>query len=202
MTSDSQLAQQAGVSVPVLQAIRIVESGGAVDRVRFEPHVFNRLTDNRYASQIPFTRDPQRGVSLRHSETNRDAFERAAEFDFANAVRSSSWGRYQVLGSHLLRLHPQDPVRAFDRAPATVSDQMLVSWFRSHPLAQAAANSCNISEFGFWYNGSRTSPWTQRFTAAVEAQGGCVPTRKWWSLTLGLTFVGVSAYLGIRLAKR
>jgi len=158
--SDATLAAAAGIPVDILRAIRELESSGRVNAVRFEPHVFNRETNDRYRSQIPFTPDPTRGVSLVASETNRAAFERASTFNARAAIRSTSWGLYQVMGPALLRIYPTDPVGHFDRNPAGVSDELLVEWFRSRPAAVAAANARNIQELARLYNGSQR--WGER----------------------------------------
>ncbi|HEY5657771.1 MAG TPA: N-acetylmuramidase domain-containing protein [Myxococcota bacterium] len=165
--TDDVLASRAGIPVRILRAIRLLESGGRPSATRFEPHVFNRLTQNRYASQIPFTRDPVRRVSLVRSETNRAAFERASRFDREAAIRATSWGLYQVLGGHLLSVASGEPVAYFDRDPETVSAEMLASWFRSRPAAVRAAQAGNISELARLYNGSQR--WGNRLTAILES---------------------------------
>ena len=203
MSNDIALAAEAKIPVPVLRAIRSVESSGAANLVRFEPHLFNRFTQNRFQSQIPFTPDPQRGVSLQRSETDRQAFERAARLDRNAAIRATSWGRYQVLGSHLLRLYPNNPVEAFDSAPSAVSDALLISWFTRSPRAQQAAAACDTEELAYRYNGSRTSPWRARFERALANEGGCTPEggSSWTWLWL-LLFMGAAGYAGVRFARR
>lgn len=165
--ADDVLAGRAGIPVRILRAIRILESGGSPSATRFEPHVFNRLTRSRYAAQIPFTRDPERHISLVRAETNRAAFEHAKRLDSEAAIKSTSWGLYQVLGGHLLRVASGDPVRYFDRNPEEVSAEMLASWFRASPAAARAAQAGNITELARRYNGSER--WGRRLTQILES---------------------------------
>lgn len=166
--TDQELATLAGIPLRILLAIRAVESSGNPRAVRFEPHLFHRDTSNRFTtSQVPWTRS--RGpVSLVSSETNRAAFERAFRLDHVNAVTSTSWGPYQVLGGHLLSVRGPNPataVAAFDANPLPVGEEMFVSWMRSGNRgrdARAAANAGDIEALAELYNGS------QRWAAAVR----------------------------------
>lgn len=167
--SDAALAARAGIPADLLHAIRDVESGGSARAVRFEPHVFHRLTSSRYTAQVPFTPN-ERGVSTVSSETSRAAFERAANFDREAAIKATSWGRYQVLGGHLLALYPDDPVRTFDTHPAIVSDELLVHWFQQNPQAADAARRYDLVELARRYNGSQR--WGRRVARALEALRG------------------------------
>lgn len=196
---DAALAAAASIPLPVLLAIREVESGGSTRALRFEPHVFNRLTDNRYASNIPFTPDPARGVSLTPSETGRAAFENARGYDAEAAVRATSWGRYQVLGGHLLRLYgsPSAGVAAFDAAPARVSDELLVAWFQANPSAADAARRYDITTLAAAYNGSER--WAQRVATALEGmQIGGVGLGGGIAIGVGLGLMGLGAWYAWR----
>lgn len=160
--TDQELANLAGIPLRLLLAIRSVESAGRVRAVRFEPHLFHRLTSNRFStSQVPWTRSGRPGkpaVSYVSSETNRAAFERAFRYDPDAAVKSSSWGSYQVLGGHLLtvtRLTPARAVAAFDAEPERISREMFVSWMRANSNARRAANEGNIEALAEIYNGSQ-----------------------------------------------
>lgn len=196
--SDQALAQQAGIPLRILLAIRAVESGGSASAVRFEPHVFHRLTGDRFRTQVPHTPAPGRGsVSLTPSETNRAAFERAFRLAPAEAVRSTSWGLYQVLGEHLLSVagpNPAQAVAAFDARPREVGEAMFLSWMRSNPAAQAAAQAGDISRLAELYNGSQR--WAESVRRALarlpEAAVSGVPGWALWA-------VGASAGVGTAL---
>lgn len=195
--SDSELARLAGVSVPVLKAIRTVESRGAAGTLRFEPHVFLRdtspvcrdrtppctateiIANAIYSpSQIPYTPGTtgcriSRAASCIPAETNRTAFQRAFALDPRAAVRATSWGTYQVLGNKLLPLYDNDPgraVAAFWANPTDVSNRMLVRWMNDNPRAVEAANELDWYGFVSRYNGcSNCDVYLARFEEAYAA---------------------------------
>lgn len=191
--SDEELASAAGIPVAVMRAIRRVESGGNPRAVRFEPHVFLRITGpcngreprctpaelvatSRFGSQIPYT--PASGSSVDRtglaSHTGRAAFTHAFSLDPAAAVRSTSWGTYQVLGGHLIALFgsPSAGVTAFDANPVDISERLLVQWFDSNPRAKTAANAGDWHELALRFNGQADGPWYRRFTSFLESGGG------------------------------
>jgi hypothetical protein len=113
-----------------------------------------------------------RAVSLVGSETNRAAFERAYRVDPRIAIRSTSWGLYQVLGEHLLALYPQDPVGSFYAAPRRVSGEMLVSWMRANDAGRLAAQRGDLVELARRYNGDEA--WgraMQRALTRIRSEG-------------------------------
>lgn len=168
-SSDDELASQAQIPVGVLRAIRSVESGGNPAAIRFEPHLFLRRVPG---APIPYTHGPTMAASRVASETNRAAFERARALNESAAIDSTSWGLYQVLGSHLRRAYPTDPVGSFYRDPQEASDRLLVAWFQANPAAAAAARELNFTELARRYNGSSLSPWGTRVAAAYARGGG------------------------------
>ena len=175
--SDEELAKEARIPVLVLQGIRKIESGANSSAVRFEPHVFLRITgkgkraNSPFKNDIPFTRDPVRKISLVKKETDRAAFEHASKFDKDAAIRSTSWGLYQVMGGHLIKLFGGEGcVEEFDNNSAHVSDRLLVSWFRGNRKAALAARQFNIAELARRYNGSER--WGIRVAAAIKTLRG------------------------------
>lgn len=195
------LAQQIGIDPKVLLAIQKVESSSSPAKVRFEPHLFHRDTSNRYLSQIPWTKS-RGNISLVSSETNRAAFERAYRIDPSVAVRSTSWGRFQVLGSAGIALYGSAPafVAAFDEDPDLVSDQLLAKWFSSRPNAIAAANAKDWPRLALLYNGSSTSPWLGRFIQAYEGSGTGGGSALVW--VLGASLAGALGAYWTRRRKR
>lgn len=153
--SDASLANEAGVPVPVLRAIRSVESGHNPAAVRFEPHLFRRDAP-QFASQIPYTpASGTGGPSHVAAETNRAAFEHAMSVDPTVAVRSTSFGSFQVLGGYLLRIisSPQQALAAFDANPTLIGARMFAAWMRASPAARTYARSLNFRSFACAYNG-------------------------------------------------
>lgn len=135
------IAERAGIPVPVLKAIQKVESNGKPAAVRFEPHLFLRKRPD-LSDLVPYTRS-SRGYSLEREETGRRALESAMKLDAEIAIRSTSFGCYQVLGGYLLEAYPGDPVAAYHRFredPVEASDLMVAAWFRDNARARSAAN--------------------------------------------------------------
>lgn len=190
LDSDPALAAQIGIPVPVLRAIRAVESSGSASAIRFEPHVFLRARSD-LADRVPYTPGPN-GPSLTRSETDRAAFERAFQLDPEQAVRSTSWGAFQVMGGLLLRIVP-DPVQAvifFRQDPVGMSDRLLAAWFETRPAARDAAATLDFDTFANAYNGPRARErgYATRLEEAYRiALSGESSSVGWWALGLTLT---------------
>ena len=140
--SDTDIARRAGIPAQVLKAIRYVESRGRANADRFEPHLFLRKRPD-LQDDVPYTRS-NRGYSLVKGETGRKALAHAATFDIETAIRSTSFGRYQVLGGYLLAAYPgpaEDALAAFWANPVEASDLMVAAWFKDNATARRAANA-------------------------------------------------------------
>lgn len=204
--TDAELAARAGIPLRLMLAIRAVESAGRVRAVRFEPHRFHRETAGRFTTaQVPWTpggRPGKESVSYTPSETNRAAFERAFRYDPRVAVESSSWGAYQVLGGHLLRVAGSDPARAiaaFDASPETVGREMFVSWMQRNADARRYANAGDIERLAEEYNGS------QDWARAVRRALARIPEGASTSAGIGfgtLVFAALAGYAVWRWKKR
>lgn len=176
LLGDEELAREADIPLAMLRAIRAVESNGNPRAVRFEPHVFHRLSAHR----VPYTPGP-RGPSLVRAETNRAAFEHAFELDPSNAIRATSWGLFQVLGGHLLDLGGGNPMRAlilFDASPLETSHRLLVRWFRARPSAREAARALDFDALARAYNGSPryAVPLRDAYDRARALESGALPS--------------------------
>ena len=148
-----ETANALGIPVEVIQTIESVESGGRPSAIRFEPHLFLRHKPS-LSLDIPFTRGP-RGFSVTRSETDQSAFEHAFELDPEAAVKSTSWGLYQVLGSHLIKAYGNARlgVDSFYANPLEASYRLLVSWFKGNRRALDAARAKDWDELAKRYNG-------------------------------------------------
>jgi len=170
--SDTSLASRADIPPTVMRSIRAIESSSSSSAVRFERHLFARLT----------------GVTIDGTGTSRATFDQVlATYPQyrEELIRSTSWGSYQVLGHALLETHPSDPIESFDRDPNGVSDDVLVRFFNTSPPARRAANAvgtdpseANIAELARVYNGDARDDdgsltlWGDRFTAALSSGAG------------------------------
>ena len=148
-----EAANSLGIPVEVIQTIEAVESGGRPSAIRFEPHLFLRHKPS-LALDIPFTKGP-RGFSVTRSETDQSAFEHAFDLAPEAAVKSTSWGLYQVLGSHLIKAYgtAESGVDSFYADLLEASYKLLVSWYKSNKPALIAAREKNWPDLVRRYNG-------------------------------------------------
>lgn len=153
----------------VISAIKMVETRNNANKIRFEPHLFHRDTEERYLQQIPWTKSNRPhapNTSFIASETNKAAFERAYNLDKRAAVTSTSWGAGQVLGSVGIRIYgsPEAFVAAFEENPNLVSEELISRYFQGRPPLVAAVQRQDWPEVARMYNGARPpSPWYTKF---------------------------------------
>lgn len=97
--------------VAAIQAVAEVEAGtqGAFlddgsPVILYEPHIFHRLTGGKYAKAIPQLSYPnwKPGTYGKMSEQH-SRLQKAAAFDREAALKSCSWGLFQVLGTNYRR---------------------------------------------------------------------------------------------------
>lgn len=149
--NDEDVARLAGIPPHIAYALRIVESGARPHphAIRFEP----RLWLKGGGPLVPFT--PPLGTA---AETNEDAFNRAMELDPTRAVLCTSFGAYQVMGTHLLAVTGKPAakaVAAFRADPEGYSSALLVHWLKAHPKFIEAANKpeADYLALAMQYNG-------------------------------------------------
>jgi hypothetical protein len=173
--SNTVVARKAGIPERVLAALQYVESRGSAKAVRFEPHLFHRKRPD-LAAQIPYTKS-KRGYSTTASETNRAALLHAISVDAETAIRSTSFGKYQVLGAYLLAAYGGDPEKAyaaFEADPLGASNLMVAAWFKDNPKAREAANADPVdwTLLARCYNGPKyyVHKYDERLEAAYKEQ--------------------------------
>lgn len=136
--TDAEIAARLSIPVAIVTAIRLVESGAKPNphALRFEPRLF-RHARPELADAFPCT-----GALGTRAETDRAAFERALVAAPREAVLCSSFGAYQVMGSHLLaitHLGPVEAVHAFDAASDGLSGALHIDWCeKAHGFLEAA----------------------------------------------------------------
>jgi hypothetical protein len=152
--NDEQLAGRLRIPVPVVTAVRHVESGPRPNphALRFEPRLFHHARPD-LAPSFPYT--PPKGT---HDETTRAAFDRALVADAHAAVLCTSFGQFQTMGSHLLAVTHLDPVRAvgaFDAAPDGLSGDLFVDFCEHNPrfLDACRKDPPDFDEMALRYNG-------------------------------------------------
>jgi len=102
-----EAASTLGVEVAAIKAVAEVEtSGKAFDesgrpRILFERHYFHRLTGGRFSAGHPDISNRRPGGYGSFS-SQYVKLERAYELDHDAALRSASWGRFQIMGDNYL----------------------------------------------------------------------------------------------------
>lgn len=165
-----ELAAKVGLTETILKAIREVESKGNLTAIRFEPHIFLRYRKD-LSNVIPYK--PLSDIvatDYTPSHTNKKAFDRAFKLDGPAAIKSTSFGLYQIVSkfadlskssSDIIKNalknqeSAQNFVNFFYQKPLYVSDQLLIAWFSANPTAAKYAKQKNWKEFALRYNGKQ-----------------------------------------------
>jgi len=159
LTGDEQLAKDAGIPLAVLRAFRAVEAGNLpASSVRFEPHLWKRHKGSNPPKGYTPKSDSEKW-SIKNSETNKAAFLAAYAVDKDVAVKSTSFGYYQVLGDKAIAVYgsAEEFWTSFDGNAEEASGKLLIKWFNDNPSAQSAANSLDFTTLAEKYNGSKQS---------------------------------------------
>ena len=121
-----------------------IHKWGGPKVMRFEPHVFNRKV--AASKHMPSSRGDK--ASRTESEVRVSAFREAFRRDPRAAVESTSWGRYQVMGSNFLKPLYNNDTNVFLNAwidadynqIEKMGDAYFAEWFRARPNVQEYAN--------------------------------------------------------------
>lgn len=98
-------ATSLGVEVEVILAVSQVETMGDAfeergrPRILFERHFFHRFTDGEYDDEYPVISNAKGGEYGRFS-VQYDKLEQAYGLDPEAALKSASWGRFQIMGAN------------------------------------------------------------------------------------------------------
>lgn len=188
----AQLAAKVGLTERILKAIREVESNGNNKAIRFEPHIFLRARKD-LSGKIPYTPYSDKiPTDYNASNTGTEAFTRAFKLDPVVAVKSTSFGLYQVVlkfadlsvSSNKIINNAtkdakgaQDFINFFYQQPLYVSDELLIAWFAGNRTAAKHAKNKKWKEFALLYNGEQCcgpqsrNKYDERLKAAYDKYG-------------------------------
>jgi hypothetical protein len=136
-------AKYLNLDITTLMAFIKVESGGSASAIRFECHKF-RQYDKVNGKSIPCTINKGDSFSRVHGESGAKAFKKAYNLNKVAAIKSTSYGLFQVMGGYLLSGIMSDPAKAlelFEKNPEDVSLQLLILWFSDPSWGAKAAVS-------------------------------------------------------------
>ena len=123
--------------------------------VLFERHVFHRLTGGRWSKAHPDISNPKRGGYGKESQQHA-RLQRAAALDREAALKSASWGAFQIMGfNHEQAGHVA--LQGFINAMYRDADSQLqafVSFIKSDPRLLRSIRAKDWAAFARVYNGS------------------------------------------------
>ena len=192
-----EISKATGISPRLLLAFIQVESKGNPTAVRFEPHAF--LSGNKkrrpwarpdLRGSIPYTprnkkppesKDRAWYLSRKRNETNKTAFDKAFTLDEEAAVKSTSFGSFQVMGEWLVKAYKTAAagVRAYNADPVKVSDEMVTAWINANRRFKRAAlkpeGSLDFVLLARYYNGPGQKEYYGKLLEEAYAKIGPVP---------------------------
>lgn len=161
--TDADFARAAvalGVDEPAIRAVTEVESLGSgflptgEPKILFERHLFHHYTGGRYDRAFPDISAPTAG-GYGAAERQHQRLDRAARLDRDAALKSASWGLFQVLGgNHFAAGHAT--LQAFVNAMYAGESQHLdafVAFVRAHTAMHEALQGHDWAGFARRYNG-------------------------------------------------
>lgn len=158
------VARDLGVDVAALKAVASVESSGdgfldsGKPKILFEAHVFHRETGGRFDASNPNLSSERwnRALYGQGGEHQWDRFDQAAGLDAKAAMKSASWGRFQIMGFNYQRAgfsNVQDFVDAMKRGEGEQL-RAFANFVESDPTMLRALREHDWAGFARRYNGA------------------------------------------------
>jgi hypothetical protein len=177
-------ATRQNVEVAAIKAVAIVESGGRTGfdtrgrpKILFEAHHFSGYTANRFNLTHPHLSVPSalwRNASAFYPWDQYQRLHEAMLLDIDAALKSASWGKFQVLGSNH---NGWNDVRSFVAAMYVSEANHLRSFeaYCNDNGLMAAVRSRDWLSFARGYNGKRQRGYDARMADAYSRAGGTSP---------------------------
>lgn len=179
-----EVADELGIEVAVIKALAEVESSGSgfletgEPKILFEPHIFWRELVNRGKDPNKYTKGNEDilypkwktgkygKVSEQHTRLGR-----AVNIDREAALKSASYGKFQVLGSNY-KILGYNSLQEFINCAYESEDchlDMFVRFIRANKLVRHLQNK-DYNKFFRGYNGPSylTTKYPQKFAAAYK----------------------------------
>ena len=93
-----ELANKYGVELAAVKAVIAVESAGSSDAFLFEPHIFHKETGGKFDTTHPHLSSKVWNKAL--YKNNMSNYKEAYALDPVATMKSTSWGRYQIMGQN------------------------------------------------------------------------------------------------------
>ena len=168
-------AKKIGCQVAAVRAVIAVESGGGFladgrPKILFERHYFSRLTKGKFNASHPDISHPKWG-GYGKSSSQYDRLARAIRLDRDAALRSASWGAFQIMGDNC-KMCGFNAAEEFVTAMVSGSAAQLdafINFIRKSGLDDEMVR-CNWAAFARGYNGPayRENNYDTRLAAAFQ----------------------------------
>lgn len=158
------IAIELGVEVAAIQAVAQVEAAGdgflpsGRPKILFEGAQFRGFTDGRFDISHPHLSHPypQSGGHYVGGEGEHDRLDEALTLDPTAALKSASWGRFQIMGFNY-QAAGYDSVESYVEA-MRISEanhlEAFASFIESNPTMHQALQNRDWETFALHYNGS------------------------------------------------
>lgn len=161
----AEAARALGCDVPAIKAVAEVEAAGSGfftpdgrPKILFEAHLFSRMTKRKYdASHPKISCEKWNRALYTRGPSEYDRLTQAVALDRAAALKSASWGKFQILGMHYGTCGYPD-VDAFVRAQCESERAQLdafVRFVRANAAMHAALRERRWADFAYRYNGAQ-----------------------------------------------
>jgi hypothetical protein len=123
--------------------------------ILFERHIFSRLTERRFDRIAPDISNPIAGGYGKYSEQHA-RLQKAVSLDHDAALKSASWGLFQVMGFNHTVVGFPDLQRFINAMYRSVDDHLraFVMFIRSNPNLVDALRAKDWSRSALYYNGT------------------------------------------------
>lgn len=130
--------------------------GHKIPAILFERHYFSRFTSGKFDSSYPDISDPQRGGYGLYREQYIKLV-RAYELSSNAALKSASWGKFQIMGSNFAAAGFSDVESFVEAISQSEKNHLLalVHFIKSNPSMHRALKDKNWLEFAKQYNGPK-----------------------------------------------
>jgi hypothetical protein len=158
-------AQELGCAVAAIKAVTEVEAAGNGffkppdnrPKILFEAHLFSKFTGGKYDGSHPAISSAKWNQALyKRGPAEYDRLAQAMGLDRAAALKSASWGKFQILGMHYGTCGYAD-VEGFVKAQCESERAQLdafVKFIKANPKMHAALRERRWDEFALRYNGT------------------------------------------------
>lgn len=165
--------------VAAIKAVAFVESGGRsgfmkdgkTPKILFEGHWFHKLTKGIYTNIENANISYPKWIRKYYSQNQHNRLQKAVELDRVAALKSASWGKFQVMGFNY-KISGFNSLQEFITAMYKSERGHLMAFvaFVKHRRLDDELRNLDWAGFAYGYNGSgfRTNRYDEKMAAAYK----------------------------------